>query len=513
MNTLHHQQSATGSSEAPELTVTPHAWAHGGHTVARTHDGRVVFVRHADVGERVRVRLTEHQPEAKFWRGDTVEVVEASPHRRQAHPWAPADALLCASNGTLPVGGAELGHLELPRQREIKTGVLNELLAGIGAVPAAELDRLAPRVTALPQEHPWGLGWRTRAHFTVTDDGAVAMYPHRSDQPVPVKSFPLMVQALENLHLAEVDLHGVQRLDLAAPAEQPEADGVALAGPLILVTPREAGDAQLVAHLTEQLLPYLNRVAPHASVVLGTADGERGTPHVLMGRGFLHETVGNLRWRVSAGGFWQIHRQAPAVLLPAITEAAQLEEGQCALDLYSGAGLFTAGLARAVGESGAVLAVEGSPVTSADAESTFEQWPQVGVRRGAVDRVLAHHWPDLIAAPRHGRSSRGRSGTGNRGKGNRGRHANSTGGRGTGSAARRPDVVVLDPPRAGAGKPVVDAIHQLAPGRVVYLSCDPATLARDLARFRHHGWQLEAVRGLDMYPNTHHLETLVTLVR
>lgn len=490
----------------PELILTPHAWAHGGHTVARTDQGRVVFVRHADVGEQVRVRLTEHQPEAKFWRGDAVEVLTGSEHRREHHPWAAADAVLCASDGAQPVGGAELGHLSVSRQHQIKTQVLHELLGGIGGLRPEELEDLQPIVTSLPYEDPLGLQWRTRAHFAVNDDGVIAMHPHRSDHLVAVDDFPLMVPALRNLNLAQADLRGVVRVDVAAPSGE--------AGPLVLVTPPSAGDADLPERLQAGLVSHLQSVSPEASLVLGPAEGVRGEPAVLMGRGHTQERVGDLTWTVSAGGFWQIHRQAPSTLLPRISQAAGLEPGQTVLDLYSGAGLFTAALAQTVGESGRVVAVEGSPVTSADAAATFAELPHVDVERGEVERSLARIWPERVRAPRgrHGARSQGTQGSGGTRRRRSGSELRSSG-NGKRPAVASPDVVVLDPPRAGAGKAVVDAIHALQPQRVVYLSCDPATLARDLARFRHHGWQIRSISGLDMYPNTHHLETLVTLTR
>lgn len=502
--------------EESEVVLQPHDWAHGGHTVARTPEGRVVFVRHADVGETVRVRLTESDENAKFWRGDVVEVLEASPDRRDRHPWEPADALRAAALGRRPVGGAEFGHLGLERQREIKTGVLRDLLGGIGKFGPQELDQLAPRVEALPGEDPDGLGWRTRAHFAVDDDGAVGMHPHRSEDLVPVEGFPLMVPALERLELHRVNLTGVARVDLAAPdggrTQQP---------PQLLLTQRsdsargtvtssahgaEARDA-LIARLERDLLPHLVRVGPGTSVVLGPPEGRAGEHTVVAGQGHVVEHVDHHSWRVSAGGFWQIHRLAPGHLLEAVLRAAQPREGQFALDLYSGAGLFTAALAEAVGArgttTGAVVGVEGSPVTSADAVLTFGDDDHVEVVRGGVEQVLARRWPGTVR-------SRGRRGSG-------GRHGRARTRPAAGSAvadgSRRPDVVVLDPPRAGAGKAVVDAIHALGPERVVYVSCDPATLARDLARFRHHGWAVESMRAFDLYPNTHHLESLVTLTR
>lgn len=494
MNHLNEQH------HTPELTLTPHAWAHGGHTVARTDEGRVVFIRHADVGEKVRVHLTEHDSQAKFWRGDAVEVLEASEHRRRKHPWEAADAVLCAARGQKPVGGAELGHLELHRQRQIKTEVLNELLGGIGGLTADELDRLQPSVEALPQEHPLGLQWRTRAHFAVDQNGRIAMHPHRSDDLVPVQDFPLMVPALSDLDLAQVDLGGVARVDLAAPSGG--------SGPLVLVTPGAADDPRLLDHLMDGLVAHLQRVSPEASVVLGVAEGSRGSASVLMGRGHTEEQVDGLTWRVSAGGFWQIHRQAPATLLHRITQAAAVQPGETVLDLYAGAGLFTAALAQDAGTPGHVVAIEGSPVTSADAAATCAQMPHVEVVRGDVEQRLAQIWPDRVRAPRR-RPGKGAA------RGRRGGRGGDlrTGGHGKLAGRATPDVVVLDPPRSGAGKPVVDAIHAVAPQRVVYLSCDPATLARDLARFGHHGWQIQSVTGFDLYPNTHHMETLVVLTR
>ena len=112
----------TDSPQHLELELGP--LAHGGHTVARTQEGRVVFVRHGAPGERVRVRLSEAQDEARFWRGDVVEVLSPVQGRRARHPWEPADSMLSWASGRAPVGGAELGHLELELQRRLKTEVL-----------------------------------------------------------------------------------------------------------------------------------------------------------------------------------------------------------------------------------------------------------------------------------------------------------------------------------------------------------------------------------------------------
>lgn len=479
-----------------ELELGPPA--HGGHVVARTEEGRVVFVRHGAPGERVRVRLTEAQHGARFWRGDVIEVLGAAQGRRRRHPWEPADSLLSWASGRAPVGGAELGHLELGLQRRLKTEVLRELLGGIGGFSADQLEALDPRVEALPGESDEGLGWRTRARFAVDDQGRTAMHPHRSEQLVPVADFALMSPALRSLQVGRIDWSGASRLELADPSDD---------APMVLVTAVHPWSEDLVRRLREHALPTLQTAHDRAGgdgeigLVL-QADTSGGAPRreplVLSGTGVSRERIGRRGWEVSAGGFWQIHRGAASHLLGLVEQASGLQEGEAALDLYSGAGLLTAALADAVGEAGSVLAVEGSPLTSADAARRFAAEPQVETVTGSVEDVLARHWPQRVRSPQ-----RRRRGT----RGSRARRAPSS------APARRPDVVVLDPPRAGAGKAVVDAIAALEPRRIVSVSCDPATAARDLARFRHRGWEARSLRGLDLYPNTHHLETVTVLER
>lgn len=502
----------SGPAQHLELELGPPA--HGGHTVARTDEGRVVFVRHGAPGERVRVRLTEDDEDARFWRGDVVEVLQPVDGRRPAHPWAPADAPRSWAQGRPPVGGAELGHLDLALQRRLKTEVLRELLGGIGRFQAQEIDALDPVVEALPGESPDGLGWRTRAHFAVDAQGRPGMHPHRSAELVAVDGFALMVPQLQALPIAAIDWTGAQRLDLAAPSGD---------APSVLITAGERWDPQLAQRLRREAVPALQAAHEAAggdgqvAVVLvddPQARGPRREPGVLAGAPRGREVVGARSWEVSVGGFWQVHRSAPARLLELVEQLSGLSAGETALDLYSGAGLLTSALADAVGPQGSVLAVEGSPLTSADAARTFAGAAQVEAVTGSVEQVLAQRWPGLVRMPQRLRGG-GRSG-GSRSVGRRsgGRRDGSRGAGGR-SAARaedpRPDVVVLDPPRAGAGKAVVDAIAALRPRRIVSVSCDPATLARDLARFRHQGWAVRSLRGLDLYPNTHHLETVTVL--
>ncbi|SEE03961.1 class I SAM-dependent RNA methyltransferase [Ruania alba] len=182
--------------------------------------------------------------------------------------------------------------------------------------------------------------------------------------------------------------------------------------------------------------------------------------------------VDDRRWtyRVAATGFWQVHDAAPSELVRSVLAAARPADGATVLDLYSGSGLLTVPLAEAVGESGVVHAIEGEARAVRDARRNVHDHRQVHLHEGPVNRVL-----------------------------------------GTTLAGTRPDVVVLDPPRAGAGEAVVEQVLSTRPERVVYVACDPAALARDVAYAREHGYTLDALDAVDLFPHTHHVETVALL--
>ncbi len=176
-------------------------------------------------------------------------------------------------------------------------------------------------------------------------------------------------------------------------------------------------------------------------------------------------------WRVAGDGFWQVHRAAPALLAGAVLDAVGPREGATVLDLYAGAGLFSVPLADAVGPGGRVVAVEGDARALRDARRAAHDTPWVELHLGGVADVLAE------------------------------------------GVVGRADVVVLDPPRTGAGRSVVDRVAGLAPERVVYVACDPAALARDVAYLAGHGYRLTGLRAFDLFPMTHHVECVAVLTR
>ncbi|MDR7385190.1 class I SAM-dependent RNA methyltransferase [Promicromonospora iranensis] len=407
-----------------ELEVGP--VAHGGHCVARL-DGRVVFVRHTLPGERVRARVTEGG--SSFWRADAVEVLQASPDRVEpAWPAAGADG----------VGGGELSHVSLPAQRRWKTDVLVEQLQRLARIDPEWLAREVTVEAAPGDDERRGLHYRTRIDLVADAAGHAGMRKHRSHDAVALKKMPLGTAEVAAFAVAE---------DVFTRTWAPGAQ-------LTLVAPSEGEPVLLV-------------------------DGEpwrRGKPDTRPNaRRSVSEFVagpwGAHRYRVAAGGFWQVHREAPSVLTRAVLEASGELAGATVLDLYSGAGLFTLPLADAVGPEGRVVAVEGDEQAAKDARRNAHASPQVTLEVGAVDQVLGS------------------------------------------DAVPTADVVVLDPPRSGAGRAVVDAIAARAPRRIVYVACDPAALARDVGYLAAHGYTLSGVRGFDLFPHTHHVEAVAVLDR
>ena len=170
---------------------------------------------------------------------------------------------------------------------------------------------------------------------------------------------------------------------------------------------------------------------------------------------------------VSQKSFWQSHKDAPRVLTEVVKEFAQVGPGDHVLDLYGGVGLFTAALLSEVGSEGAIDLVEGSKSATADARRNFADDSNVSIHTGDVAKIL----------PRFSQAN----------------------------------VIVLDPPREGAGKEVIGECARLLPRTIVYVACDPAALARDVSYLREHGYTLQQLRAFDLFPMTHHIECVALL--
>jgi tRNA/tmRNA/rRNA uracil-C5-methylase (TrmA/RlmC/RlmD family) len=382
------------------VTVDVGPVAHGGHCVAR-HEGRVVFVRHALPGERVRAVVTEGHESSSFWRADAVEVLSASPDRVEPPcPWA----------GPGRCGGCDWQHASLPAQRALKAAVVREQLSRLAGL---EREVVVEEVPGAPD----GLGWRTRVRYAVDATGRAGLRAHRSHEVV----------AIDRCRIAH---------DLVAAAD---------------VTGRPWPGASVV------------------EVAASVATGETLLRPDGTGPDVLTEVVGDRSFRVTGGGFWQVHPGAASALLTAVLDGLDPRPGESALDLYGGVGLFAAFVADRVGPGGRVTVVEADRSAAEDARHNMAELPWVRVERGRVDSVLRR------------------------------------------LRLRRADLVVLDPPRSGAGKTVVSLVSGVRARRIAYVACDPAALARDLRFFADRGYAVTSLRAFDLFPMTHHVECVALL--
>ena len=526
-----------GYSVGQTLTVTCEAPAHGGAFVARTEQG-VIFVRHGIVGEQAEVRITAIGPKRRFYFADVVSVPVPSLARRP-HPWIQADALAtdeerAAATGVPELlGGMEYGHISLAEQRRYKTDIVRTQINRLGGLPLESPLLTNLIVEELPlRDNNEGLSWRSRVRYNVTkvrtepgdqknsnepsnqkNSGKkspavtwrIGMHPYRASQPVPVVDFPLAALELRNLELEKLNLRGVREVEatvssrgrvllqfivdprfsieeVAKDIEQQAADAWGLLAKRkisLFFTPQSTSNGKPKRRRPgSSHTPY--RRVPEGDQLLGA--GLRSVTEEV--------TFGSRRfsYQVSAGGFWQIHRAAPSTMVGTMLTMLRPQEGECALDLYAGAGLFTAALADAVGATGTVVSIEGSPVTHKDARSNFAPDGCSRTENSANTRIevirgdVARHLVDLKTALEFGEIP-------------------------------AIDAVVLDPSREGANRTTLERLDALDPKRILYVACDPASLGRDTGILRELGWDMVQLRAFDMYPNTHHVESVALFER
>lgn len=521
-----------GYSVGQTLTVTCEAPAHGGAFVARTEQG-VIFVRHGIVGEQAEVRITAIGPKRRFYFADVISVPVPSLARRP-HPWIQADVLAteeerAAATGVPELlGGMEYGHISLAEQRRYKTDIVRTQINRLGGLPLESPLLTNLIVEELPlRDNNEGLSWRTRVRYNVTkvrtqpgdkpdsqknsgkENSAVTwrvgMHPYRASQPVPVIDFPLAATELRNLELEKLNLRGVREVEatvssrgrillqfivdprfsieeVAKDIEQQASDAWGLLAKRkisLFFTPQSTSNGKPKRRRPGSAHSPYRRV-PEGDQLLGA--GLRSVTEEV--------TFGSRRfsYQVSAGGFWQIHRAAPSTMVGTMLTMLRPQEGECALDLYAGAGLFTAALADAVGATGTVVSIEGSPVTHKDARSNFAPDGCSRTDNSADTRIevirgdVARHLVDLKTALEFGEIP-------------------------------AIDAVVLDPSREGANRTTLERLDALDPKRILYVACDPASLGRDTGILRDLGWDMVQLRAFDMYPNTHHVESVALFER
>ncbi|MFD0266027.1 class I SAM-dependent RNA methyltransferase [Streptomyces sp. NPDC127106] len=436
MTEQNEKQSLVG--EEYEVEVGP--VAHGGHCIARTDDGRVLFVRHALPGEKVVAKVTEGETDSRFLRADAITVLSASKDRVEAP---------CPYAGPGKCGGCDWQHAKPGAQRRLKGEVVAEQLrrlAGLtpeeagwdGTVAPAEGDKLP--AGQVPQ-------WRTRVQYAVDAEGRPGLRRHRSHEVEPVDHCMIAAPGVTELGIEKREWPQMASVEAIAATGSNDRQ--------VVLTPRPGGR-----------LPLVELDKPVSVLRVEEKDG---STHRVHGRPFVRERADGRTYRVGMGGFWQVHPQAADTLIRAVMQGLMPRKGEMALDLYCGVGIFAGALAERLGETGAVLGIESTKRAVEDARHNLADFPRVRIEQGKVESVL----------PRTG--------------------------------ITECDLVVLDPPRAGAGKQTVRHVASLSARRIAYVACDPAALARDLSYFAEAGYKPRTLRVFDLFPMTHHVECVAIL--
>jgi 23S rRNA (uracil1939-C5)-methyltransferase len=443
-----------------ELTIDDLAF--GGEGVGRL-DGYVMFVRGGLPGDRLRVQVTETR--ARYGRGAIDAVLDPSPHRIAAP---------CPYFGRC--GGCRLQHLAYPAQLAFKEKQVRDCLERLGDAAGFEMRPI------LPAPEPYG--YRNKMEFTVAGTtGAPIVGLHEADRYDVVLDIERCLLQSETMNtLLDEVRHQARARRL------PVWDGATEQGLLRFVSLREGrrtGDAmvnivaaspdlELLGPVAEGLRArtpatasvVLNVNAKKASVAVGTEE------QVLLGRDHITESLGGLSFQVSANSFFQTNTLQAERLFALVETACELHGDETIVDLYSGTGAISLLLARRCQR---VYGIEIAPAAVADAvrNARLNGIENCTFLAGEVRHVL----PALLAE------------------------------------GLKAQTVVADPPRAGFHPKALTALAALAPARIVYVSCNPSTLARDVGDLVRRGYRLEWVQPVDMFPQTPHIEAVARLRR
>lgn len=429
---------------------------YGGDGLARTPpgaDGRsmAVFVPFVLPGERVEAEIQREKP--GFARGSVAQLLEASPDRVDARcPYF------------RQCGGCHYQHIPYERQLEFKAGILRETLQRIAKI------ELKSEIV-LHASPAWGYRNRTRLQVRTAPDFGLGYFRFGSREFLEVRECPISSPAINRAMARLVELGG-----LSCPAAVEEIELFADAGDEHLLAwafcgrDAQANDLLRWADAVQRELPEVSGMAFFSS--RRRVEDEtpvEAKPLALSGARAIRYRTKDHEYQVSAGAFFQVNRHLIDELVSVVTGNAR---GDLALDLYAGVGLFSVALASSFRH---IFAVEASQTSHRDLVQNVP----------ANVKAVGARTEDYLRSDDPRRRP----------------------------VRNRPDLVVLDPPRAGAGKTVIRSLVALGAPRVRYVSCDPATLARDLAPLLASGYHIEEAHLFDLFPQTFHIESVMLLAR
>ena len=423
-------------------------------------EGCAVFVPNAICGEVCDIQITKA---AKTWAaGKIVKIHNPSPHR---------------VNRECPVGkkcgGCVFQHMDYEEECRLKAERVRQALNRIGGESLEEVP-----ILPAPDTH----FYRNKAQYPVTRRKGLAVagfFQEGTHEVISTDRCGILPAEMDQVRDLVVDHMNHYRV----PAYD-ETTGRGLVRHIYVRKGFVSGQVLVCLVVNGEKLPHakelvekLKTVPGFKTLVLGV-NTRKGNAILgdkflnLHGEGWIEDSLCGLTFRLSPRSFYQVNHDQAERLYALAIEAANIQKTDKVLDLYCGVGTITLAMARAAGQ---VIGVEIEPQAVTDAEEN--------TRRNGVENV------EFFC-------------------GDAGKAALEMERRG-----EKPDVVVVDPPRKGLSPDVIEAIDRMDPRRVVYVSCDPATLARDVARFKEKGYRLQTVQAVDMFPRTAHVESVVLLAK
>jgi 23S rRNA (uracil1939-C5)-methyltransferase len=446
----------TSPTPGDRLRLHLDSLASGGEAVGR-HEGLAVFARGGCPGDDAVVELTEVTP--RFARGLVVEVLTPSPERVEPPCGYSRDC-----------GGCQWQHLAYPAQLRHKTALLRDALARIAGLPNVAIAE------TWGMEDPWHYRNRAEYHAEVDPSGHLVLgfLRHHTHEVIPVDRCQLQHPLSERVRAATVEL-------MARLAQSPTERALLYKLDTFVSVAQNQVLATLVCQGRPEFLPSLaqalkEQVPEVAGVLSARSRGprvmHRSPAEVVLGRSRLVEKLDDHEYHVSADFFFQVNPVQAARTVAVVQEWAGLRKGESVVDAYCGVGTFLLPLAES---DGPALGIESDESALNDARLNAQLWHlrNVHLQRGKVESVL----PNMA---REG---------------------------------GRCDVLVLDPPRKGCGPIVSVAATRLRPRRILLISCDPATLARDLKTLAAHGYPPKRIQPIDMFPHTWHVEAVAVCER
>ena len=406
-------------SSNPTIQLVITAATYGGRSIAR-YNGKAVFVPFALPGEVVKAQIVEDHKNHAVAR--LVSVEKSSPLRIAAP---------CPMFGKC--GGCHYQHIAYEHQLTLKQQIFAENLERIAKI------KEPPCLPIIPS--PIQTGYRNNMQFHLNEAGGLCFFPEdQLADLLPIKHCLLASAEINNL-LADLVFEepaGIDRVSIRVGQQ----------------------DMMLVLEAEDLEIPNLAIEADISVVHLAGDDMV-----VLSGQDAIRLDILEKTFRVSAPSFFQVNTLAAELMVKKVLALVQWNKSQVVMDLYCGAGLFSAFIAPLVSK---VIGIEVGPSSCADFEVNLDAFDNVELYEGMAEDILPY-------------------------------------------LKQKVDVVIVDPPRAGLDKKVIEAIAKRMPSQVIYVSCDPTTLARDLQRFAELGYGLVSSQPLDMFPQTFHIESISLL--